>query len=89
MDAKKIDRLIAEAEKRLKKLDNEREKLSSELRALYRIKRDGFQIRESDSLFLQAKITKDSSADEKISLFKLLFRGREDIYARRWEIPCS
>lgn len=85
LDIKRIDRLIAEAEKRLKKLDTMREELSSELQELYRKKGDGFQIKESDSLFLQAKITKDSSADEKISLFKLLFRGREDIYARRWE----
>ncbi len=30
-------------------------------------------------------ITKDSSAAEKISLYRSLFRGRDDVYARRFE----
>lgn len=33
---------------------------------------------------LNATITKHSSPEEKIALFRSLFRGREDIFARRW-----
>lgn len=85
MDTKKIDRLIAEGEKRLKKLDTDREALLFKLEELHRKKRAEFQIKESQSLFLHAPVTKASSDDAKISLFRTLFRGREDIYARRWE----
>ena len=31
------------------------------------------------------RITKYSPPEQKISLFRALFRGREDVYARRWE----
>jgi hypothetical protein len=32
-----------------------------------------------------AMVTSKSSADEKVKLFRSLFRGREDVYAVRWE----
>jgi superfamily II DNA or RNA helicase len=32
-----------------------------------------------------ATVTSKSSADEKVKLFRSLFRGREDVYAARWE----
>ena len=32
-----------------------------------------------------AAVTSKSGADEKVKLFRSLFRGREDIYALRWE----
>jgi len=85
LDTKKIDRLIAEGEKRLKKLDTDREVLLFKLEELHRKKRAEFQIKESQSLFLHAPVTKASPDDAKISLFRTLFIGREDIYARRWE----
>ena len=34
--------------------------------------------------FPVAAITKTSGTDEKITLFMSLFRGREDVYAKRW-----
>jgi len=85
LDLKKINKLIAEAEKRLKQLDTERNKVIVDLEELQRINKSGFQVKESKSLFPKAKVTKDSPADEKISLFLSLFMGRRDIYARRWE----
>ena len=85
MDTKKINRLIAEAERCLKQLDTDRNKVLAELEELQRIKKTGFQVKESESLFLQARVTKESPADEKISFFLSLFRGRQDIHARRWE----
>ena len=39
-------------------------------------------------LFPMAKINK-SSETEKINLFMSLFRGREDVFARRWYSPTS
>ena len=85
MDSKEIARLIANAEKRLEKLDAERKKVTAELEELRHKQNSELQIRESTSLFLNASITKDSSSAEKIALYRSLFRGREDIYARRWE----
>lgn len=35
--------------------------------------------------FLHAPVTKDSSSADKIKLFRSLFRGREDVYPRRFE----
>jgi hypothetical protein len=32
-----------------------------------------------------AAVTSKSSSDEKVKLFRSLFRGREDVYALRWE----
>ena len=32
-----------------------------------------------------ATVTSKSSSDEKVKLFRSLFRGREDVYATRWE----
>ena len=32
-----------------------------------------------------AAVTSKSSPDEKVKLFRSLFRGREDVYAARWE----
>ena len=85
MDAKEIARLIANAERQLEKLDAEREKVTAELEELRHKQNLKLQIRESTSLFLRASVTKDSSSVEKIALYRSLFRGREDIYARRWE----
>ena len=34
-----------------------------------------------------AQVNRSSSAKEKINLFLDLFRGREDVYARRWYSP--
>lgn len=32
-------------------------------------------------------VTKDSTVEQKIALFRRLFRGRDDVYAVRWERP--
>jgi superfamily II DNA or RNA helicase len=39
----------------------------------------------SPRAFSRAPVSRDSSASEKITLFARLFRGRMDVYARRWE----
>ena len=85
MDSKNISQLIEDAEKRLKNLDAERNKVLAELEELRIEQKSISQIRETGSLFLSASVTKESSAEEKISLFGSLFKGREDVFARRWE----
>lgn len=39
---------------------------------------------KEDVAELRCVVTKDSSIDEKLALFKSLFKGREDVYALRW-----
>jgi hypothetical protein len=85
LDIEKLNKLIAQAEERLKGLEVERNKVIADLEELQRIKNTGFQAKESESLFHKLGVTKDSPSDEKISLYLSLFRGRQDIYARRWE----
>lgn len=69
MNFKEISRLIADAEKRLKLIEAERTKIVSELNELRQRQKTLLQISESESLFLQASVSKKSPADEKISLF--------------------
>ena len=38
---------------------------------------------------LGARVTTASPTAEKIALFRSLFRGREEVFARRWENPKS
>lgn len=40
--------------------------------------------KKSEKSFPGATITKHSSSDSKIALFRSLFCGREDVFARRW-----
>jgi hypothetical protein len=46
--------------------------------------RAAFQLRLPDPLPAEL-VTSSSSSSEKVSLFRRLFRGREDVYAVRWE----
>ncbi len=41
--------------------------------------------KKSQAEFPNAKVRLSSSSAEKIALFRSLFRGREDVYPRRWE----
>lgn len=85
MDIHDIDRLIAQAESRLKSLESERAEILAKLEELRRKREAAIQIEETLAPFLKCIITKDSSSDEKIALFRSLFKGREDVYALRWE----
>jgi len=85
--SKDIERSIAKLKKRLNELDTERAKLVSELDAL-KHQLESKAIREALSPdFPNATVHNDSPATAKISLIRRLFRGREDVYARRWESP--
>ncbi len=85
MDIHDIDRLIAQAESQLKSLESERAEILAKLEELRRKREAAIQVEETIAPFLKAAITMDSSSDEKIALFRSLFKGREDVYALRWE----
>ena len=81
-----IDREIAALKDRLTRLDRERSELSDRLNAL-----EYARARESTNQqpLLGARVTTASPTAEKIALFRSLFRGREEVFPRRWEKPKS
>lgn len=80
------ERLIAEAEQELARLDAERAAIITRLQSLRRDKRmlakPGQQLPFE---FQSILVTNQSSEQEKVVLFKSLFRGREDVYPLRFE----
>jgi len=70
-----IKQKITELENKIQSLDIERAALTKQLNTLKNL--------NSQNLF--TSVTQYSSATEKIQLFKNLFRGREDVYPKRWE----
>lgn len=86
-DIKEIDSLIVAAEKKLSELDEQQKVFQNQLNEL-KHKRE-ILIRQTEyDASLRAKkpsVTIHSSEGEKISLFRSLFRGREDVFARRFE----
>jgi superfamily II DNA or RNA helicase len=76
-----LDRLIAQTEKRLTQLDRERMSL---LKCLSALREQRAAVGPTTSNSLSSRIG-GSSDDELIAVIRRLFRGREDVYARRWE----
>ena len=90
------DSALSAAESRLEALERERSELLERVKQLRA--EQGTRVGGSDmstpprssalaSLDASARATvnRDSPADEKVALFASLFRGRMDVYARRWE----
>ena len=81
-----VDQLIAEAEEELAKLNAERAKVIERLKKL---RHERSQIDHHPSQlplsFSTSPCTNDSSQEDKITLFRTLFRGREDVYPRKFE----
>lgn len=85
MRARNTNEKISEIKDRLAEIDEERRRLEAELTRLNREREPQSLpqvVRETDSANVVHKL---SSSDEKIRLFRSLFRGREDVYPRRWE----
>ncbi len=66
---------ITELENKIQSLDMERASLVQQLNLLKKLNNQNST----------SPITQYSSTTEKIQLFKKLFRGREDVYPKRWE----
>jgi superfamily II DNA or RNA helicase len=80
-----IEQKIAEIEAELSNLDNRRRHL---LEKLTQLRRQSIRINFSDQLPLnlqEVSLTNLSPQEEKIQLFRSLFKGREDVFPRRFE----
>lgn len=85
-DILEIERLIAQTERELAFLDSKRSYLLEKLKDL-EAERDSITAIsfKAIDIFQEAPITNQSSEAEKISLFRKIFKGREDVYPRRFE----
>jgi len=81
-DTSKIDHEIATAESELGNFDVKRVELLAKISSL-KAQRD--QLLIGDTSPVEPLVTGLSSGQEKIRLFRSLFRGREDIFPRRFE----
>ena len=81
-----MDQMIAEAEKELARLEARR---TSVLETIKKLKEEKDRVSsfslESLDLDENAPVTRQSPESEKIALFRMLFKGREDVYPRRFE----
>lgn len=83
---KDIDQSIAAAEEELIRLDTKRAEVIARLQGLRREKTLLVQSGKQLSLaFRSPTVTNQSSEEYKIALFLSLFKGREDVYPRRFE----
>lgn len=84
---KDIDILIAAAEKKLSELDAQKTSIQKELTELKR-QRELLENQSSSEILQSTKspqVTNHSCENEKIALFRSLFAGRKDVFARRFE----
>ncbi|MGO9568373.1 MAG: TOTE conflict system archaeo-eukaryotic primase domain-containing protein [Desulfomonilaceae bacterium] len=81
-----IDRLLAEAHEELSHLESRREAVLEHVKQL-REQRDSLLGADSRSEpgSSSAQVTNQSPPEEKVRLFLSLFRGRQDVYPRRFE----
>jgi hypothetical protein len=81
-----IDRLLAEAEQDLENLDARRTELLLRIKELKQVRNSmSASLKYLGAPVLETTITNQSSEEAKISLFRSLFRGREDVYPKRFE----
>jgi superfamily II DNA or RNA helicase len=80
-----INRLIAATEAELAELESSRSKLLSRAASLQCEKAALIQSPSAPDVNYKPIVTNQSSQEEKIVLFRSLFRGRDDIYPRRFE----
>lgn len=76
---------IALIEERLAGLEEEKRRLSTKLNRLRRETDSGTRVRDNREANVDGAVHHLSPPGEKIQLFRSLFRGREDVYPRRWE----
>ena len=94
MDRKRIaeiERLLKIATDELSNLENQRQFLIDQIPSMNRERESLLHsavVKESQVQYpsgTSANLTQSSNEDEKIRLFHSLFRGRQDVYARRFE----
>ena len=80
-----ITRMLSETESELSKLNARREQLLGQLAELRQERAAILHAQQDADQIAPPAITNQSSAEAKIDLFRSLFRGRDDVYARRFE----
>ena len=78
-----LEQEIADLEQRLHALDSERAILTQALATLRQQRQE--QIESFAQRVAEATVTHQSSRQDKIKLFRDLFKGREDVYPKRFE----
>ena len=76
----KLHKEIASIQERLKRLEVDRARLENRLTELLTISST-----EPDKSHTKRLVTNHSDASEKITLFRSLFLGREDVFPKRWQ----
>ncbi len=79
-----IDRLIGEAQLELQELENKQKEVLERLGQL-RVRRKSLIQNSALEIRFEPTVVNSSSQSEKISLFRSLFKGREDVFPKRWE----
>jgi hypothetical protein len=74
---------IAALQKRLVELDRERDSILADIAKLEKLP-DATPLRATETS-AQSAPTIALSSDAKVALFRALFRGRDDVFPRRWE----
>ena len=77
-----VNRLLAETERELAKLNVQRDELLGQLAELQREKAAFLSGQDAPPLVRLPSVTNQSTPELKTALFRNLFRGREDVYAR-------
>ena len=84
-----VDVLIKIAREELAEIDAKRERILKQIETLKSLKREQARIDQTGSSFIpstnKSVITNSSPEEDKISLFRSLFRGREDVFPKRFE----
>ncbi|MDO9049370.1 MAG: DEAD/DEAH box helicase family protein [Methylobacter sp.] len=77
----KLEQRIAALEQKIQDIDAEREALFQELTEL----KIQYQQQTLTEPIVAATVTQQSSSKDKVRLFRDLFKGRDDVYPKRWE----
>lgn len=85
MTKEEVDRLIFELEDQLKTLNSRRIEVLEKLAYLQQQKKTFIVAEDALGQKPDATISGNSPASQKIGLFRSLFKGREDLFALRWE----
>ena len=79
-----IDLQIRSAEQELVILDEKRKALQARIKQLKGQKQSIADEQLPFDRLSESNVTNDSTQEQKIALFRSLFRGREDVYPRRF-----
>ncbi|KPL11888.1 restriction endonuclease subunit R, partial [candidate division BRC1 bacterium SM23_51] len=85
-NASEIERLLSQAKKELEELDAKRTEIVERIRTLEDARGQAIYFLPShDGAAGSPTVSAQSPPEKKVALFRSLFRGREDVYARRFE----